>query len=107
MEDPATWGEAEHIVRRVLEGHYDNMTLALTAPDKVIVGLSLERQITGALRAVGLLDDTLRPRLRKLRAKWISQARHPQRMNRPDERKMLEKHAAELTAELIRDAPAV
>lgn len=39
-------------------------------------------------------------RLRRLSQKWIAQARHPQRMNQPEERRLLEKCAAELEAEL-------
>jgi hypothetical protein len=43
---------------------------------------------------------TLERRLRLLAQKWIAQARHPQRAKRPDERRLLEKCASELEAEL-------
>ncbi len=49
MENPATWGEAEHIVSRVI--------VAYEQRDPHIVGLSLTRQITDALREAGLLVD--------------------------------------------------
>jgi hypothetical protein len=55
MENPATWGRAERIVRNVLTNFYDNQARAVTDPAKIMVGLSLERQITDALRAEGLL----------------------------------------------------
>jgi hypothetical protein len=57
MENPATWGEAERVVRHVLDEHWKNKKLALTDPDKVMTGLSLERKITDALREAGLLKD--------------------------------------------------
>jgi len=48
MENPATWGEAEKIVDRILEQAWRN-----EAP----CGLSLNRQITDALRLAGLLRE--------------------------------------------------
>lgn len=57
MENPATHGEAERIVSRVLYDFYVNQEKALTDPDKVIFGPSVERQITDALREAGLLKD--------------------------------------------------
>lgn len=57
MENPATWTEAEHIVCRVLaEDH------AMKQDGQVVIGLSLERRITDALRRAGLLTgDCGRP----------------------------------------------
>lgn len=49
MENPATHGEAERIVVKVLDEHFANQ-------EKAIIGLSLERQITDALREAGLLS---------------------------------------------------
>lgn len=50
MENPATWGEAERIVRRVLDENRK-----LREDGQVITGLSLERRVTDALREAGLL----------------------------------------------------
>lgn len=55
MENPATWGEAERIVSEVLNRFFENQERAITDPDKVMMGLSVERNITDALRAAGLL----------------------------------------------------
>lgn len=52
VENPATWGKAEKIVNRVLRDHYMN-----TKSDHPLIGLSLPRQITDALRNAGLLLD--------------------------------------------------
>jgi hypothetical protein len=52
MENPATWGKAEHIVDGVLESHFEAMTSA-----DLVTGPSLTRRITDALRAEGLLRE--------------------------------------------------
>ena len=44
--------------------------------------------------------EPLNSRLRKLAAKWNSQARHPQRRFKPEEAALLTKHASELLGEL-------
>lgn len=50
MENPATWGEAEKVVRKALnEAHEARL--------QMICGLSTEKRITNALRAAGLLID--------------------------------------------------
>lgn len=46
------------------------------------------------------VDKSTEQRLRKLAIKWVSQARHPMRVNRPEERALLMKCAAELQAEI-------
>lgn len=51
MENPATWGPAERVVNDVIRRRH---TEALRGG--VLVGLSLERQITDALRDEGLLE---------------------------------------------------
>lgn len=50
MENPATWGPAEHVVQEALDKAADAYT-------KKMVGLSTTRQITDALRREGLLVD--------------------------------------------------
>jgi hypothetical protein len=51
MENPASWGEAERVVKRALADWWN-----LNDPGKpVTCGLSLERRITDALREAGLL----------------------------------------------------
>jgi hypothetical protein len=55
MENPATWGPAERIVQKILDEFFDNQAKPITDESKTICGLSLERQITDALRAEGLL----------------------------------------------------
>jgi hypothetical protein len=50
MENPQTWGEAEHLVCDALEDHEKAM-----AED--ICGLSVVRRITDALRKEGLLNE--------------------------------------------------
>ncbi len=52
-ENPQTWSEAERIVDRVLTDHAENMR----RPDPLI-GLSVVRQITDALRRAGLLRES-------------------------------------------------
>lgn len=52
MENPATWGPAEQVIRKVLD---DDHQLSLSP--EPICGLSLERRITDALRAAGLLKE--------------------------------------------------
>lgn len=57
MENPMTWNKAEKIVHEVL-GRQDNIMPRLRpAQGEVLCGLSLERQITDALRAAGLLKE--------------------------------------------------
>ena len=57
MENPATWSEAEIVVGRVLEWFFENQVKSITDPTKIVVGLSLERRITDALREAGLLKE--------------------------------------------------
>jgi hypothetical protein len=52
MEDPATWGQAEKIVRKVLREDY-----ASRRQEQPVIGLSLARRITDALREAGLLPS--------------------------------------------------
>lgn len=56
MENPATWGKAEHVVHEALR-------VADAVRMDFVCGLSVERQITDALRAAGLLreDSVLLP----------------------------------------------
>lgn len=51
MENPATWGPAEHAVQDVLDRYR-------VGQNNEVCGLSLARQITDALREQGLLNDT-------------------------------------------------
>lgn len=44
--------------------------------------------------------DTLENRIRNLMRKWISQANHPQRVSRPDERDLILRHVEQLRAVL-------
>lgn len=46
------------------------------------------------------MDKETERRLRRLAIKWVSQARHPMRVNRPEERELLIKCAAELQQEI-------
>ena len=50
MENPATWGLAERTVQDALRAHRD-------ACDEGVIGLSLTRTITDALRRKGLLKE--------------------------------------------------
>lgn len=50
MENPATWGRAEHVVADALERAHEQDA-------QHVVGLSHIRQITDALRAAGLLKE--------------------------------------------------
>jgi hypothetical protein len=50
MENPATWGPAEKVVDEAHAKWYD-------ARERGIIGLSLARTITDALREAGLLKD--------------------------------------------------
>jgi hypothetical protein len=51
MENPDTWGPAEHVIREVLQSeHEQNLHGGL-----FMAGLSLERRIADALRAAHLL----------------------------------------------------
>lgn len=52
MENPATWGEAEHIVNKVLHERQADRQKPI---EEQVIGLSLVRQITDALRQAGLL----------------------------------------------------
>ena len=58
-ENPATWGTAEHIVSKVLDDHFDHSHKVIAGEEEPVIGLSLVRQITDALRAAGFLphDD--------------------------------------------------
>lgn len=58
MENPATWGPAEHVVREVLSRHYENLR---RPSEERQAGLSLERKITDALREAGLLRRDREP----------------------------------------------
>ena len=49
MENPATWGEAEHVVNNALREH-DSLPVGFC-------GLSRARRITDALREAGLLME--------------------------------------------------
>ena len=51
MENPATWGEAERIVNDAWTRWHDDVT------GKMVIGLSLARTITDALRKAGLLRE--------------------------------------------------
>lgn len=55
MENPATWGEAERVVERVLDDFFANQEKKITDPSKIICGPSLPRLITDALREAGWL----------------------------------------------------
>jgi hypothetical protein len=52
MENPNTHGKAEQIVRQVL-----NEWWAFQHDDDVVIGLSIEMQITNALREAGMLRE--------------------------------------------------
>lgn len=54
MEDPATWGPAEKIIRKVRQDWLENVH---RPADERVTGLSLERQIVDALREAGLLRE--------------------------------------------------
>lgn len=55
MENPATWGPAEHVVLKALDEHDENER---RPPDERLIGLSLVRRITDALRREGLLRES-------------------------------------------------
>lgn len=57
MENPATHGEAERVVGKVLDDFFENQEKPITDPSKYICGPSLERRITDALREAGLLGE--------------------------------------------------
>jgi hypothetical protein len=61
MENPATWGQAERIVDRVLTDFFTNQEKLITDPTKIVFGRSLERQVTDALREAGLLIEEEEP----------------------------------------------
>lgn len=46
------------------------------------------------------MDKETHDRLRRLSVKWVSKARHPMRVNRPEERELLMRCAAELYEEI-------
>jgi hypothetical protein len=50
MENPATWGPAEHVVMEAYEQWLENH-------ENMVCGLSLMRTITDALRREGLLVE--------------------------------------------------
>jgi len=52
MGNPASHGKAEKIVRQVLDKWW-----AFQHDDDIVMGLSLEMQITNALRAEGMLKE--------------------------------------------------
>lgn len=52
MENPATWGPAEHVIDDVLRDDRENKAMA-----EPRIGASLPRRIADALRAEGLLVD--------------------------------------------------
>ena len=49
MENPATWGEAEKVIRQAYDAHSEDRA-------KGVYGLSLVRRIADALREAGLLE---------------------------------------------------
>lgn len=49
-ENPASWGEAEHVIRDAIDRHHENMAQG-------IIGVSIVRTITDALREAGLLTE--------------------------------------------------
>ena len=54
-ENPATWGRAEHIVNKVLDDHFTHSHRVIAGEEEPVIGLSLVRQITDALREASLL----------------------------------------------------
>ena len=54
MENPATWTRAERIVNKVIRRHAMEIQ---KPPDEQVIGLSLVRQITDALRRECFLRD--------------------------------------------------
>lgn len=52
MENPATWGPAEHLVREVLDKYFET-----PEGGEPYCGMSLEMQITTALREAHLLKE--------------------------------------------------
>lgn len=53
MENPATWGPAEHIIRKVLDAYWKLQDES----DEAWCGMSLEMQITTALRDAHLMKE--------------------------------------------------
>lgn len=76
MENPATWGEAERIVHDTLYRHAEHQIAVRTGAEKPVIGLSLARQITDALRTAGLLEgrwddrEAVGERLAELGVDW-------------------------------------
>lgn len=54
MENPASWGPAEHAVEQALQAYDENQA---RPPGERTIGLSLNRQLTDALRREGLLRE--------------------------------------------------
>jgi hypothetical protein len=54
MENPATWGPAERIVDEVLGKAILNMAKPV---EERVIGSSIARQVTDALREAGLLKE--------------------------------------------------
>lgn len=50
MENPQTWGQAEKIVHKAFQEWWSDYALH-------VIGLSLARRVTDALRAEGLLKE--------------------------------------------------
>lgn len=63
MENPATWGEAEHIVSRILDEDYRHRHQVAQGEAEPLCGFSLERRITDALRDAGFLSEDQLPGL--------------------------------------------
>jgi hypothetical protein len=53
MENPATWGPAEQVVRKVMDDDFQ-----MNLSPEPICGLSIERRITDALRTANLLNES-------------------------------------------------
>jgi hypothetical protein len=66
-----------------------------------IVRVRIRPGPAAAVSAVKQAPAPLEDQLRRLAAKWYSQARHPQHQNQPEVRALLEKHADELLRELL------
>jgi hypothetical protein len=58
VENPRTWGEAESIVNDVIHAHDAHVHAVSTGQAEPVIGLSLARRVTDALRKANLLNDT-------------------------------------------------
>jgi hypothetical protein len=102
MENPATWGRAEHIVDDVLANDDANRR---KPPEQMLVGASRAKQICDALRAEGLLtdaDDTV--------SKHLTAAEHDgliEAIQAGTEVEWVNDHVAARTAALARDHDAL